>query len=127
MKIDPETRHQDLSLFVREHLTSIPSDEAKLAEIVLVFTMYDLPLFLCLISINKLEFILFAAPFVIIIHLWLIRILVKNVYSTQLEIVLYTGCWGLLGFISLFILFLGMLYYYYYNVTSVVSHIIITI
>lgn len=126
MKINPETRHQDLALHIREHLRSIPSDQVKWGTTVMVLGLYDVPLYLCLLSIFKIEFIWFTSPFVIIIHLWLIRILMKNVYSTQLELVLYMGCWTLMGFISLYVLFLGMLYYYY-DITSVVPHIIITV
>ena|SRR5699024_125309 len=126
MKINPETRHQDLALYVKEHLESLPVEQSKLTQVVLIFVLYDIPLYLSLLSIFKIEFIWFASPFVLFIHLWLIRILVKNVYSTQLEMVLYMGCWTLLSFISLFVLFLGMLYYYF-HITSVVSHIIITL
>src|SRR5699024_2589061 len=50
----------------------------------------------------------------------------KCVYSTQLEVILYMGCWTLLGSISLFVAFLGMLYYHF-HITSVVSYIILTL
>src|SRR5699024_12872168 len=49
-----------------------------------------------------------------------------NVYSTQLEVILYMGCWTLLGAISLFVAFLGMLYYHF-DINSVVSYIILTL
>jgi len=123
MKINPETRRQDLALYVTDHLSPIPSDQAKWGTAVLIFVLYDLPLFLCLVGIYKVEFIWFSLPFVLIIHLWLIRILVKNVYSTQVELVLFMGCWSLLSFISLIILFFYWLYYEY-EITSIVTYII---
>src|SRR5699024_4299213 len=124
MKINPETRHQDLALYVSDHLESLDVKDTKWSITTMVIGMYDLPLFACLLSIFKIEFIWFASPFILFIHVWLIRILVKNVYSTQLEVILYMGCWSLLGAISLSVAFQGMLYYYF-HITSVVSHIII--
>src|SRR5699024_6573748 len=89
----------------------IPVENVKSSVIIFVFIMYDVLLILGLLSIFRLEFLWFVLPFVLIIHLWAMRLIIKNPYSTQFEMILFMGIWGALGAFTLFILVQGMLYY----------------
>lgn len=126
MKINPETRHQDLAQHVKEQLGFIFVEDVRAAIIIFVFIMYDVPLILGLLSIYKLEFLWIVSPFILILHSWGIRLLIKNPYSTQFEMILYMGLWGLFGAISLLILVQGMSYYTL-HVSSVFYYIIINL
>lgn len=57
MKINPETRYQDLALYVKEHLDFISIDQVKFTVIGMAFGMYDLPLLLGLMYILEWEFL----------------------------------------------------------------------
>ncbi len=126
MKINPETKYQDLALYVKDHLDFIAVDQVKSGIIVMILVLYDLPLLLSFSEVLKLEFLWIVLPFILIIHLWGIRLIIKNPYSTQLETILYMGVWGVLGAISLFIMILGMLYYTF-QITSVFLYIIMVL
>lgn len=126
MKIDTETRHQDLAQHVKFQLGFIPVEDVRSSIIIFVFVMYDVPLLLGLLSILKLEFLWIVLPFILIIHLWGIRLIIKNPYSTQFEMVLFMGILGLFGATSLFVMVQGMSYYTL-HMTSVFYYIIINL
>lgn len=126
MKIDPETRHQNLAQHVKQQLEFIFVEDVKSSVITFVFVMYDVPLLLGLLSIFKHEFLWIVSPFILIVHLWGIRLVIKNPYSTQFEMVLFMGILGLFGAISLFIMVQGMSYYTL-HITSVFYYIIINL
>ncbi|GAA5417019.1 hypothetical protein Pryu01_02080 [Paraliobacillus ryukyuensis] len=126
MKIDPKTRHQNLAQHVNEHLESPPVGDVRLSIIAMVLVGFDLPLLLGLLSILRLEFLWMVLPFMLIIHVWAIRLIIKNPYSTQIEMVLFMGIWGLLGAISLFVVVQGMSYYTL-HITSVFYYIMINV
>src|SRR5699024_12454578 len=102
----------------------IPVENVKSSVIIFVFIMYDVLLILGLLSIFRLEFLWFVLPFVLIIHLWAMRLIIKNPYSTQFEMILFMGIWGALGAFTLFILVQGMLYYTL-QISSLLFYIII--
>ena len=114
MKINPETRYQDLALYVKEHLDFISIDQVKFTVIGMAFGMYDLPLLLGLMYILEWEFLWMVSPFVVIVHVWAIRLAIKNPYSTQLEMILYMGIWGISLAVTLFIMMIWILYYTFY-------------
>lgn len=126
MKIVRETSHQDLAQHVKEHLGFIPVEHVRSSVITFVFIGFDLFLLLGLLSIFKLEFLWIVSPFIFIIHLWGIRLVIKNPYSTQFEMILFMGVWGLLGSISLLIVVQGMSYYTL-QITSLFYYIIINV
>ncbi|MBY7142364.1 hypothetical protein KFZ56_04495 [Virgibacillus sp. NKC19-3] len=134
MKINPKTRHQDLAQHVKEQLGFISVEDVKSSVVVMVLIIYDVPLLLALLSIYKLEFLWIVSPFILILHLWAIRLLIKDPYSTQFEMVLFMGMWGSFGAISLFILIQGMSYYtlqitslFYYIIMNVASIVLMYI
>lgn len=125
MKIDPAIKPQDLSQHFQEHLGFITVTDVKASVFIAVLILYDLPLMIGLLSILKLEYLLLVSPLLIIIHLWGVRLLIKNPYSTQFEMILFMGVFGLLGSLTLYVIFLGFSYdvlaitsiYYYLFVT----------
>lgn len=123
MKINPEIRHQDLALHVSDQLDFISVSDVRASIIIMNLIMYDGPLLLGLSYILRLDFLWIILPFILIIHLWGIRLVIKNPYSTQLEMILYIGVWGLLGAISLFITVLGVMYYTF-HITSAFFYVI---
>lgn len=94
--------------------------------IISVLTLYDLPLLIGLLSILKLEYLLIVSPLIIIIHLWSVRLLIKNPYSTQFEMILFLGVFGLIGSLTLYFMVLG-LSYYVLSVTSIYFYFFITL
>ncbi|MBP1971414.1 hypothetical protein J2Z83_003553 [Virgibacillus natechei] len=126
MKIDPETRHQNLAQHVKQQLEFISVEDVRSSVIVMVLVIYDAPLLLGLLSIFKLEFLWIVSPFILILHLWGIRLIIKNPYSTQFEMILFMGIWGLFGAISFFVMVQGMSYYTL-HITSVFYYIIINL
>lgn len=125
MKIDPETRHQSLAQHVLFHLSFIDADNVRQSMIPFLL-IYDIPYILGLGSILKLEFLWIFLPFIIILHLWGIRLMIKNPYSTQFEMLMFMGGLGLFGAISLFIMVLGMSYYSL-HITSLFYYIVISV
>src|SRR5699024_1110047 len=123
MKINPEIRHQDLAMHVSDQLDFISVSDVRASIIIMNLIMYDGPLLLGLFYILRLEFLWIILPFILIIHLWGIRLVIKNPYSTQLEMILYIGVWVLLGAISLFITVLGVMYYTF-HITSEYFYVI---
>src|SRR5699024_9103003 len=85
MKINPEIRHQDLALHVSDQLDFISVSDVRASIIIMNLIMYDGPLLLGLSYILRLDFLWIILPFILIIHLWGIRLVIKNPYSTQLE------------------------------------------
>lgn len=126
MKISPETRHQDLAPHINDQLEFISVEDVRSSVIIFVFIMYDVLLILGLLSIFRLEFLWLVLPFVLIIHLWAMRLIIKNPYSTQFEMILFMGIWGALGAFTLFILVQGMLYYTL-QISSLLFYIIINV
>lgn len=108
MKIDPAVKHQDLSPDFQEQLGFIAIADVRPSVIISVLTLYDLPLLIGLLSILKLEYLLIVSPLIIIIHLWSVRLLIKNPYSTQFEMILFLGVFGLIGSLTLYFMVLGL-------------------
>jgi len=125
MKIDLEIMHKDLAGYVKDHLSFIHVEKIRTSAITILI-MYDIPLFLGLIMIYKLEFMLAFLPFILILHIWGIRLAIKNPYSTQLEMILFMGIWGVLGAITLIVLINGMSYFTL-HITSIFYYIVINL
>src|SRR5699024_11394355 len=112
------------ALHVSDQLDFISVSDVRASIIIMNLIMYDGPLLLGLSYILRLDFLWIILPFILIIHLWGIRLVIKNPYSIQLEMILYIVVWGLLGAISLFISLLGVMYYSF-HITSSFFYIII--
>lgn len=126
MKIDSDTRHQDLAQHVKEHLEFISVEHVRSSVITFVIISFDLFLLLGLLNIFKSEFLWIVSPYILIIHLWGGRLVIKNPYSTQFEMILFMGIWGLFGAVSLLIMVQGMSYYTL-HIISVFYYIIINL
>src|SRR5699024_16934 len=127
MKINPEIRHQDLALHVSDQLDFISVSDVRASIIILNLIMYDGPLLLVLSYILILDFLWCIVQFIVILRFWGMRVVIKNPYSTQLEMILYIGVWGLLRAISLFITLLGVMYYTFHITSAFFSVIMILV
>lgn len=65
-------------------------------------------------------------PLLILIHLWAIRLLIKNPYSIQFETVLFIGFWGAVGGICYFIL-AQKIAYFNLGIESAVYYVIVSV
>ncbi|WP_026909133.1 hypothetical protein [Paucisalibacillus globulus] len=108
MKIDSNIKRRDLSQKFKEHLLFVDIINVKSSVVTVILVLYDLPLAAGLLSIYKLEFLWILMPFIIILHLWGIRLLVKNPYSTQFETIRFIGTLGVIGTLTFFIIANGM-------------------
>lgn len=125
MKIDPETKHQKLAQHVNFQLSFFDVSDTR-SSVIILLMMCDLPLLLGLLSIYKMVFLWILLPFILLFHLWGIRLLIKNPYSTQMETVLFVGLLNLFGSISSFMMILGMSYYAFY-ITSSLYYIVLIV
>src|SRR5699024_5331543 len=89
MKINPEIRHQDLALHVNDQLDFSSVSDVRASIIIINLIMYDGPLLVGLSYRRRLDFWWIILPFILIIHLWGIRLVIKNPCSTQSEMILY--------------------------------------
>lgn len=111
MKINSSIEYKELPNKVKKHLEFLEVSDIKWSLIVFVIGLYDIVLLLSLLSISKIEFFLIMIPFIVILHVWLIRLLFKNAYSTQLEAIVFTGVYGFIGAISFFVMLQSLSYY----------------
>lgn len=126
MKIDTKIKYQNLAQHVKEQLSFISTEDVKPSVIIFVVIMYDLPLTLGQLGILKPLFFWIVLPFFFIIHMWGIRLLIKNPYSAQMEMILFMAVWGIIGAISLLIVLQGMSYFTL-HITSVFYYIVISL
>src|SRR5690625_1742763 len=91
---------------------------------VFLVVLYDLPLFVSLFTIGKIEFLWLLMPPIIFLHLWGIRLSIKNPYSTQLESVFYLGVYGVVGALTFIIMIQGISFYIL-NISALIYYIVI--
>src|SRR5699024_12548650 len=89
MKINPEIIHQDLALHVSDQLDFISVSDVRASIIIMNLIMYDGSLLLGLYYILRLDFLWIILLFILIIQIWGIRLVIKNPYYTQLDIIIY--------------------------------------
>src|SRR5699024_6122165 len=96
MKINPEIRHQNLTLHGSDQVYLMSVTYVRSSIIITNLIMYDVALLLGLCYILRLDLLWIILPFILIPHLSGIRLVRKNPCSSQLEMILYIGVWGLL-------------------------------
>src|SRR5690625_1164120 len=84
MKINPDIKYSQLSQEFKEHLRFIKPNEMVLSVWIFLVGLYNVPLFVSLLTIGKIEFLWLLMPLIVALHLWGIRLSIKNPYSTQL-------------------------------------------
>lgn len=62
-----------------------------------ILLLYDLPVIMGLRYIGEIDFVWMIAPMAAVIHVWGIRLSFKNVYSTQVESILFTAVFSSLA------------------------------
>ena len=126
MKLHPDVIYENLSETFQKHLQFIDPTNAKAAVWAIILLLYDPLLLVGLTSIGKMTYLWMALPMILVLHFWGLRLLFKNRYSTQMEMVLFTGILGLIGAITSFLLIIG-LSVYTLSLTSILYYIIIVL
>ena len=126
-----KTRH--LPDYMQEHLMTISPESAKLTITMFCLILLDMSAVPLLYPRNDLIYIV-TIPLIIFIHLWLIRLLFKNPYTTQMETTLFMGVFSIVGAICNFItsikvsyVFIGISNMWFYIVFSIVHLILIAV
>lgn len=126
IKINRNIKSNKLSQDFLEHLSPLGASEIKSGAAGFVFLIYDILLLLSLLTIMKIEVLWLLSPLIIIIHLWAIRLMLKNPYSTQFEGVLFTSVSSIIGAITYYILIHGISFYTL-GITSVLYYVSINV
>src|SRR5690625_4753958 len=123
MNINPEIKYEQLSEPFRKHLEFIDATNAKVAVWAIILLLYDTSFLVGLTSIGEMTYLWIVLPIALVLNLWGLRLLFKNAYSTQMEMVLFFGVLGLIGSITSFLLILG-LSIHTLSITSMLYYII---
>jgi len=108
MNINPEIKYEQLSEPFRKHLEFIDATNAKVAVWAIILLLYDTSFLVGLTSIGEMTYLWIVLPIALVLNLWGLRLLFKNAYSTQMEMVLFFGVLGLIGSITSFLLIIGL-------------------
>src|SRR5690625_7434119 len=84
VKINPNIKYNQLSQEFKEHLSFLHPDDMVLSVWIFLVGLYNVPLFVSLLTIGKIEFLWLLMPLIVALHLLVIRLSIKNPYSTQL-------------------------------------------
>src|SRR5690625_2231638 len=121
VQINSHIKYNQLSQEFKAHLSFLDPDDMVPSVWAFLVVLYDLPLFVSLFTIGKIEFLWLLMPLIIFLHLWGIRLSIKNPYTTQLESVFFLCLSStirsltfiiMLQGISFFILYILVLNYY---------------
>jgi len=124
VKINSDIKYNQLSQEFKEHLSFIDPDDMAPSVWVFLVVLYDLPLFVSLFTIGKIEFLWLLMPPIIFLHLWGIRLSIKNPYSTQLESVFFIGLSSTIGALTFIIMIQGISFYIL-NISALIYYIVI--
>lgn len=108
MKIPSTIKYESLSTDFKKKLELIDVTNAKWTIWTLLIILYDLSIVISIASMSRMEYIWVLYPFIIVLHIWGVRLSFKNAYSTQLETVLFFGVMSLFGSITTLVLMFGL-------------------
>ena len=126
MKIKSDIQYKQLPSFVKEQLRFVYPEGVKWGSATFVLFLYDIPLGLSFIALMKMEFVWLILPFALILHIWCLRLLIKNPYSTQFEMIRFMGVYGVIGAITLFIM-LQAISYFTMNIHSIMYYVLLNL
>src|SRR5690625_5595683 len=124
VKINSHIKYNQLSQEFKEHLSFLDPDDMVPSVWAFLVVLYNVPLFVSLFTIGKIEFLWLLMPLIVALHLWGIRLSIKNPYSTQLESVLFLGVYGVVGALTFFIMIQGISFYIL-NISALIYYIVI--
>src|SRR5690625_1835506 len=124
VKINSHIKYNQLSQEFKEHLSFLDPDDMVPSVWAFLVVLYDLPLFVSLFTIGKIEFLWLLMPLIIFLHLWGIRLSIKNPYTTQLESVFFIGLSSTIGALTFFIMIQGISFYIL-NISALIYYIVI--
>jgi hypothetical protein len=118
-------KFEDLPLYVNQHLCFLEPTNLKFMIASFTFLMLDLGVLPLLYP--KVDLVWYVnLPLLIFIHLWAIRLLVKNPYTIQNESILYIGSTGFVGTIC-YLFVSHKIAYFQIGITSASYYIISTV
>jgi len=131
VEINPNIKYDRLPRFVREHLMFTSTNNVRGSVIGFLLLLYDVPLLLSFVILMRIEFLWLLMPFIALLHIWLVRMLIKNPYTTQFEMVLFLGVSGLIGALTFFIMLQAVPYFslginskLYYLISNIIVFIV---
>lgn len=124
MKFDPGIKYNQLSESYREDLSFLDVKNLRVSIWVFILLLYDLGLTMGISFIGKIEFVWMIVPMAVVIHVWGIRLSFKNVYSTQVESILFMAIFSYLATLSFLIVIIG-LSIYTLSMTSIYYYLIL--
>ncbi|MCU9613234.1 hypothetical protein OEV98_06670 [Caldibacillus lycopersici] len=111
-KLDENIKYNNLSTFQKGHLTPPPALGIKGSIALFTFIVLDLMCLLPMLADPFMPmFLWLVLPVILLVNLWAISLLVRNVYSIQLESVLFLGAFSAVGAYSFFVLVQKFAYY----------------
>lgn len=126
IKIERGIKYRNLPYHVKEHLSFVDVNNTKWGAATFVISLYNIPLILSFLAVMKIELLWLLAPLMIILYAWMVRLLIKNPYSTQLEMVLFLGIYGLIGTITYFFM-LHAISYFSLNILSITYYLFLNL
>ncbi len=131
LKVPENKKYRNLPDYMKEHLTLMaPSNTRSTISLfcLVLLDMCTLPLLYP--KINLIYFI--TLPLLVFIHVWMIRLLIKNPYTTQMETIVFMGTFSVIGAVCYFTTSIKVSFYFigitsiWYYIIFLVVHIIIT-
>jgi len=123
MKIDTTIKREHLPTYVQEHLMFFDSLQKNGLVAGITFAGLDVLIAVPLFYPTNSMFFWALFPFLLFINIWAIRLLFKNSYSIQYELILFIGSIGAIGSYTYYLLALKMAYHYV-NITEPIYYII---
>lgn len=126
MKINEETEYEQLPDYVKEHLMFLDPNQKNWLVAGITFLMIDLVIAVPYFYPFDKTFLNLTLPFLFIIHIWAIRLLFKNAYSVQRELILFIAWTSVVG--SYTHLLVGVkVAYYFLGITNIYYYALCTL
>ncbi|MCA0172646.1 hypothetical protein [Bacillus sp. RAR_GA_16] len=133
LKIPDNKKFRNLPDYMKEHLSMLPPDSTRATVSMFCFILLDMCVLPLLYPrINLIHII--TIPLLLFIHLWAIRLLIKDPRSTRVETTLFLSVFSIISAICYFItslkvsyVFIGITNVWYYITLTGIDLIIIVI
>jgi len=112
LRIDKNIKTKRLPNYISQQLYYVKTDEIRSSVCIMTYILIDLLIILPLLSPFIPIYVYLIAPLLLLLHVWSIRILIKNPYSVQLETLFYIAALSLAGMFSFFLIAQKIAYFY---------------
>lgn len=111
LKVPDSKKYRNLPDHFKEHLIFLPPENTRSNVFVACFVLLDLCILPLLYPLNLIIYYSII-PLLVFIHLWAIRLMIKNPYTTQMELIQFMGLYSAIGAICYFITSIRISYMY---------------